>query len=336
MANDQITLACRNYDRTQAIIRGLVKIPGTDLRVFEMSDVVRMFTGLLKGEYGVSEMSLAEVVYYTSRGENDFIAIPVFPFRTFRHSFLFYNTSAAIRSPQDLDGKRIGFPRLVQTASVWMRGMLVDEYKISAQRTRWYVTSLHHLAEDQPKEAIQSPDGSKTQWLKRNGKGEHETLESALLEGELDALGSTQTPSAFTQGDKRIKRLFENYQEEEVAYFRKTNIFPIMHVLALRRSTVESHPELPRELFQLFSRSRAWADAELKKDPGSRSTWKTHDIQPHRDILRGDLWTNGLKRNAHVINKFLSYCYELGVCERAMSPQELFHPSTWELEEAEE
>lgn len=336
MPNDKITLACRNYDRTQAIIRGLIKIPGIDLHVIEMSDVPKMFTGLFKGEFDASEMSLAELVYYASRGQNDFIGVPVFPSRMFRHSFLFCNTSSQIKGPDDLDGKRIGFPRLVQTACLWIRGILVEEYKISPINTRWFATALHHWDDAHTKERFRPRDGSQIHWLENSGRDDNESAELALIEGRIDALGTANFPSAFTQGDKRIKRLFDSYQEVEASYFRKTKIFPIMHILAVRKPVAERHPELPRQLFDLFLRSKRWAKEWLRVDPSLRLAWKNHYMDREREIFQGDPWVDGLEKNTHVIDKFLSYCYELGVSERALAPKELFHPSTWDLAEAEE
>jgi 4,5-dihydroxyphthalate decarboxylase len=333
MPNDKITLACRNYDRTQAIIRGLVKADGFDLQVTEMTDVPKMFTAFFRGEYDASEMSLAELVYYTSRGQNDFIGIPVFPSKMFRHSFIFCNGSSGIRSPADLEGKKIAFPRLVQTACIWIRGTLVKEYQISAKNTGWYATALHHW---DAKEEVQPRDGSTVHWLEKRGKDDNETVESALLEGKIDALGTAQIPSPFIQGDRRIKRLFENYREEEASYFTKTKIFPIMHTLAVRKSAVEKHPDLPRELFRVFARSRRWAKEWLQMDPSLQIVWKNHYLNQERELFKEDPWAYGLEKNAHVINKFLSYCYDLGLSEKALTPRELFHPSTWDLAEAEE
>lgn len=125
MASQRFTLACRNYDGTNAIHRGLIKMPGVDLQVIEMSNLAEMFGSMFRGKLDISEMSLAELIYYTSRNKCDFIGIPVFPSRVFRHGFIFCNRTSNIGGPEDLDGKKIGFMRWVQTAAIWIRGMLV-------------------------------------------------------------------------------------------------------------------------------------------------------------------------------------------------------------------
>ena len=132
MADAAITLACRNYDGTNAIIRGALCIPGINLKVNEVNDVVQMFSGMYNGEYDISEMSLAEMIYYVTRDQCDFMGIPVFPSRLFRHSFMLCNRTASICGPGNLTGKKIGGLRWVQTAFIWLRGMLVDEHNLSA------------------------------------------------------------------------------------------------------------------------------------------------------------------------------------------------------------
>ena len=133
MADPSITLACRNYDGTNAIIRGALRPQGMDLQVKEVNDVVKMFSGMFRGEYDVAEMSLAEMIYYLTRDRCDFIGIPVFPSRLFRHSFMLSNRMAGVCGPGDLTGKKIGGLRWVQTAFIWLRGMLVDEHNLSAR-----------------------------------------------------------------------------------------------------------------------------------------------------------------------------------------------------------
>ena len=179
MQSYRVTLACRNYDRTQAIIRGLVKPPGIDLQEVEMTSVPRMFSGMFQGEYDASEMSLAELVYYASRDQNDFIGIPVFPSRMFRHGFIFYNPSSGIDGPTSLEGKNLGFPRLVQTAGVWIRGILADEYNIKPTHTACYFASIHHWDDGVEIQQVIPRDGSVIHLLEKSGKDANETAESA-------------------------------------------------------------------------------------------------------------------------------------------------------------
>ncbi len=332
MANQRFSLACRNYDGTNAIIRGLVKIPGVDLEVIEMSNLADMFARMFRGELDISEMSLAELVYYSSRNKCDFIGIPVFPSRVFRHSFIFCNRSLNIAGPGDLNGKNIGFLRWVQTAAIWMRGMLVDEYGLSPKSTRWYVASMHHWDDGHAEDEVKPRDGSTIRWVEKRGKSVYEDTYSALSKGEIDALGITENQLLHIQGDKSIRRVFENYKEAEVSYFRKTGIFHIMHVLTVRKSIVEQHPDLPWKLFKLFSQSKEWAQEWLRAVPSLGGiVWKDQYLSEEREIFQGDPWGYGFEKNRRVIEKFLSYCYAQGISERELSPEDVFVPSTLNL-----
>lgn len=334
MQDYTITLACRNYDGTNALIRGLVRPEGVDLRVIEVNDAPKMFTGMFRGEYDVSEMSLAELVYYHSRGQCDFIGIPVFPSRIFRHSYILYNTSSGINSPESLNGKKIGCLRWVQTAHVWIRGMLAEEYGISPEKIRWYVWDIHHWQGGGHQEEVHPRDGSVIHRVKRSGRDEYESSCLALLEGGLDALLITENRKySVLLEDNRVRRLFEDSPRVEAAYYRKTEIFPIMHTLVARKSVIEQHPDLSMKLFELFSQSKKIGQEWMLAIPSLAIAWKNHYLQTERNIFGRDPWVYGFEKNAHAIAKFLSYCYEQGLSARRLSPEELFVPSTWNLSE---
>ena len=332
MQHYEITLACRHYDRTEAVIRGQVKASGVELKVAEIDQPQNLFTRMFEGEFDVAEFSLAELVYYTSMDQCDFIAIPVFPSKVFRHSFIFFNTYSEIERPEDLEGKRIGFVEWIQTAAIWIRGTLVEEYDISPENTGWYTPQLHHWVTN-GKDDVKPRDGSVIHWLEKDKKDIREVVESALVEGRLDALGTPQIPSSFIKGDRRVKRLFENYREVELSYFKKTRIFPIMHILVARKAVVEEHPDLPCKLFDLFVQSKRLAQEKLKKDLSLSIVWKNPYLDEEESFFQGDPWAYGLEHNAHIIDKFLSYCHDQGVSARRMSPRDLFVPTTWELTE---
>lgn len=331
MAQDHtITLACRNYDGTNAILRGLVRPEGIDLRVTEVNDVPKMFTAMFKGEYDVSEMSLAELVYYLSRDQCAFIGIPVFPSRIFRHSYILYNTASGISSPQSLDGKKIGSQRWVQTAAVWIRAMLAEEYGISPQRTQWYVWGIHHWQTGDLE--IRTRDGSVVHRFEWSGQDEYESSCLALLEGKVDVLLTTENRKYSTLlDDKRVRKLFEDSTEVEAAYYRKTKIFPIMHVLVARKAAIERRPDLPLKLFELFCQAKNLGRESMRAIPSLALAWKSRYLETEQDIFQGDPWAYGFEKNKPTIAKFLSYCHDQGVSARRLSPEELFIPSTWKL-----
>ena len=332
MSGDPITLACRNSDGTHAIIRGQLQPPGIDLRVLEVNDVVKMFAGMFKGEYDVSEMSLAELIYYSTRDRCDFTAIPVFPSRLFRHSFIFCNRSSGIHAPQDLNGKKVGALRWVQTAFIWLRGMLVEEYQVSPKKTRWYVSSLHHWHDHGSEEAITTRDGSVIEHFTGDGSDAYDVNCRALLEGTVDVLMTTENRKYdFLASEPNVRPLFTDARAAEADYFKKTGALPIMHVLVARRCLIERQPELAQKLFELFCKSKQIGREWIRSTPSLTMAWKNQYLEQEQEIFRGDPWAYGLKNNFAVLTRFLSYCYNQGVSAKDISPYELFAPSTWEL-----
>jgi 4,5-dihydroxyphthalate decarboxylase len=312
------------------IIRGEVTIPGVDLRVLVDDNVPRVFGSLFHGEVDAGEMSLAELIYYVSRDKAEFTAIPVFPSRYFRHGYFFCNATAGIKGPEDLRGRRIGFHRWVQTAGVWMRGMLADQYGIPPESTPWYVFSTHHW-EDSAEEEIHPRDGSVIRRYTTPSIERPEDASVALYAGEVDVIGVTEVEAPELAVDPRVHRLFPDYRAEEIAYFQRTGIFPIMHVLGMRTSLVERFPELPAHLFRAFTASRDLTQQTMRSIPSWSVAWKDRALDKEREILGAQVWPFGLSANQHVIDTFIGYCYQQGIAARPITARELFVPSTWEL-----
>jgi 4,5-dihydroxyphthalate decarboxylase len=329
----RIKLASRAYDGTLPILRGQRGIPGFEFEVTETEDVPGMFAGMFKGQYDVSEMSLGELIYYTSRNKAEFVAIPVFPSRMFRHGFIFRRKTSAIYQPADLSGKKIGFLRWVQTAAIWMRGMLIDEYGVSAKNTEWYVASMHHWDDHDPGATVDPRDGSVIQMIHNSGKDTSERACRALFDGQVDALGITESQLPTLLANDSVKRLFENPREVEASYFRKTKILPIMHVLALQKNLVERCPELPVKLFRLYSDAKGWAQRWRRAIPSLVEAWSNDYLAEEQGIFQTDPWAYGLEANRHVLEKFLAYCHAQGITAKPLAAEAIFHPSTLSLVE---
>jgi 4,5-dihydroxyphthalate decarboxylase len=328
-----IRLASRTYDGTLPILRGQMQIPGFDLQITETSDVAGMFAGMFKGQYDVGEMSLGELIYYTSRTKADFIGIPVFPSRMFRHGFIFCRRSSGIDKPGDLSGKKVGFIRWVQTAAIWMRGMLLDEYSVSAFETKWYIASMHHWDDADPGATVEPRDGSIIHRIESTGKNASERACRALFEGEVDALGVTESQLTMLLANDAVARLFANPRQVEASYFHNTRILPIMHVVVLRKNLADEHPRLPEKLFRLYSDAKRWAQHWRRSIPSLVEAWPNHYLSEERKIFQVDPWAYGLEANRHVLDKFLSYCYSQGVSAKKTAPEELFDPTTLKLSE---
>ncbi len=328
-----IRLASRCYDGTLPILRGQMQLPGFDLEITETEDVAGMFSGMFKGQYDVSEMSLGELIYYKSRGKADFTAIPVFPSRMFRHGFIFCRIDSDITSPGDLNGKKLGFLLWVQTAAIWMRGMIVDEYGVSPKDSHWYVASMHHWDDHDPGATVEPRDGSVIHVIRNTGKTVSERACQALFDGQLDALGVTESQLSTLRANPAVRKLFEDSRAVEAAYFRKTRILPIMHVLAMRENVAEKHPDLPAKLFHLYSKAKQWAQRWRKEMPSLVQAWPSQCLADEQEVFKTDPWAYGVAANRHVLERFLIYCGSQGISARNIAPEELFHPSTLNLVE---
>jgi 4,5-dihydroxyphthalate decarboxylase len=327
----KIRLASRAYDGTLPILRGQMTIPGFEFDITETENVPGMFAGMFKGQFDISEMSLGELIYYTSRGRAGFVAIPVFPSRMFRHGFIFVRKEAGIAQPADLNGKRLGFLRWVQTAAIWMRGMLIDEYGVSAKDSQWYVASMHHWDEHDPNATVDPRDGSVIRIIQNSGETTSERACRALFDGQVDALGVTESQLPTLLASSSAKKLFENASAVEADYFRRTKILPIMHVLALQKNLVERYPELPEKLFRLYADAKRWAQRWRRTIPSLVEAWPNYYLAEEQRIFKTDPWAYGLEANRHVLEKFLAYCAAQGITARQIEPEEIFCPSTLKL-----
>ena len=329
----KIKFASRAYDGTLPILRGQIGIEGFHFEITETEDVPGMFAGMFKGQYDVAEMSLGELIYYTSRGKADFVAIPIFPSRMFRHGFIFCRKASGVHQPGDLDGKRIGFLRWVQTAAIWMRGMLIDEYGVSARDTEWYVASIHHWDDDDLGATVEPRDGSTVRMLQNRGTSTSERACRAHFDGQVDALGVTESQLPILLANDSVERLFERPREIEAAYFRRTQILPIMHVVALQKRLVDRHPELPEKLFRVYSQAKRWAQRWRRAIPSLVEAWPNHYLAEEQEIFQIDPWAYGLEANRHVLETFLGYCHAQGVTAKKIASEDIFHPSTLKLVE---
>jgi 4,5-dihydroxyphthalate decarboxylase len=329
----KIRLASRAYDGTLPILRGQKSIPGFEFEVTETEDVPGMFAGMFKGQYDVSEMSLGELIYYHSRNKAEFVAVPVFPSRMFRHGFIFVRKNSGISQPSDLNGKKLGFLRWVQTAAIWMRGMLVDEYGVSAKNSQWYVASMHHWDDHDPGATVEPRDGSVIRLIENSGKNTSERACRALFDGQVDALGVTESQLPTLLANDSVQRLFGNSRDVEAAYFHKTQILPIMHVLALQKNIADRYPELPEKLFRLYTDAKRWAQRWRRAIPSLVEAWPNHYLTEEQRIFSTDPWAYGLEANRHVLDTFLSYCHAQGISARNIAPADIFHPGTVKLVE---
>ena len=326
MSRLRLSLACWNYDRTRALLEGSVQPDGIDLVYLNMPVEETFFRMLRNREFDVAELSLSSYTVSLFKDPKPFIAIPVWPSRFFRHSSIYINTQAGIREPRDLVGKRIGNPEYQMTAPVWIRGILQDEYGVPVDSVT-YVTGGEEEPGRDEKIKLDLPPNIKVEPI-----GPAQTLSRMLADGEIASLQTARMPSTYLSRPDRVRRLFDNYQEAEKDYFRRTKIFPIMHTVAIRRELYEAHPWIAMSLYKAFVAAQKVTYNDLYETAALKTMlpWLTAHVEEARRELGEDFWPYGFHNNRHVLETFLRYHHEQGLSKRRLQPEDLFAPETME------
>lgn len=314
-----ITLACRDYDHTRALRDGGVAIDGVRLNLVHVSPPSQIFLRMLHDEeFDASEMSLSNYMIALDRGDTRFVAIPVFPSRVFRHSYIWVNTASGIKQPQDLRGKRVGIADYSMTALLFIRGMLNHENGVAPEEILWFRSRSEHVA-------IETPPAIRIENI-----GKNQTLDDLLETGQLDAVALTSPPRGFRNGLPFIRRLFENSREAEAQYYRRTQIFPIMHMIVIRRSVHERHPWLAVALTHAFQKAKEHSFERLHEGLHPLP-WINLDYEYARSVMGRDIYSYGVKRNLATLEAATVYSNEQGLTRRKLEVSELFAPETLDL-----
>lgn len=326
MSKLRLTLACWDYDRTRALADGRVQAEGIDLNFLPLDVEETFFRMLRNREFDVAEMSLSSYCVSLMREDPAFVAIPVFPSRFFRHSCIFVSARSGITRPEDLVGKRFGVPEYQMTAPVWICGILSDEYGVDPTSVRYFTGGEEEPGRDEKLKLNLPPAFSVTPI------GPDQTLAQMLAEGEIDALHTARTPSTFYSRPDQVKRLFPNFVEAEKDYFRRTGIFPIMHVVAIRRPVYEANRWIAQSLFKAFSAAQrvTYDNLAVTSAMTSMLPWQVAAVEEARAELGDDWWPYGFAKNRAVLDTFLRYHHEQGLSSRRLRPEELFAPETFE------
>jgi 4,5-dihydroxyphthalate decarboxylase len=326
MAKIKLTLACWEYDRTRALQEGSVQVEGVDLTYLPLHVEETFWRMLRYQDFDVAELSMSSYLMSRDKGTPRFIAIPIFPSRFFRHSFIFINTNSGIEEPKDLIGRRMGVPEYQITAAVWARGILQHEYGVAPEKMKWFTGG----AEDPGRQEKLRPDLPKNieiQWI-----GPDRTLSSMLERGEIDALICAHVPSPFVRRSPNVKRLFPNFREVEKDYYRRTKIFPIMHTVALREELYEKYPWVAQSLCKAFSEAKRVCEETMYKYSALKYmlAWSIAEMEEERETLGDDAWPYGLEPNRHVLETLVRYAHEQGLIKKQLDLDCLFAPNTLE------
>jgi 4,5-dihydroxyphthalate decarboxylase len=326
MSKHPLTLACWNYDRTRALADGRVQPDGIDLNYLNLTVEETFFRMLRNREFDVAELSLSSYVMSLFTPDRPFVAIPVFPSRMFRHSGIYVNANSGIREPKDLAGKKIGNPEYQLTAIVWIRGILSDDYGVAPNSATYYSGGQEDPGRDEKLKVDLPPD------IRVERIGPSKTLASMLEAGEIDALYSPRAPSTLRSGSGRVKRLFEDFADVEREYFRRTRIFPMMHVVVIRRDVYERNRWVANSLFKAFRAAQQHAYQELSQLAALAVMlpWLPAHVEEARREMGDDFWPYGLAPNREALATFLRYSHEQGLSKERLQPEQLFAPEALE------
>jgi len=318
-----LTFAGCRYDRMEAIREGLVTVEGVDLTCLTLKSGRDVFDRMVGGqEFDVAELSASEFISLEGKGDNPFVALPVFPSRVFRHGYVFVNARAGIRTPKDLEGKRVGLPLYTQTAAIWARGHLAHQFGVDLERIHWVQGAVENAGTHGKPHA---PALLRPVEIEQNASGK--PLGALLARGEIDALIGSRKPETFGR-DPDVVRLFPNYRALERELYQTARIFPIMHLIAMRRSLYERHRWLATSFYKAFVESKRRAIARMRYG-GSLSTmlpWLLAEIEEIDAVFGGDAWPYGIEPNRPTLEALVRYMAEQGFIARPIPVDDLFVP----------
>jgi 4,5-dihydroxyphthalate decarboxylase len=314
-----LTMALSDYDHTRDLTNGRVSAEGIDLTSLDFQVEEIFYRSLKFHEFDVCELSFGKYISLISQGDATFSAIPVFPSRAFRHSSAYVLRDGPVKSVDDLRGRKIGLPEWAQTAAVYSRGFLVQQYGLKLTDVQWVQAGTNEAGREEKVE-LRLPAGVKLEPVR--GK----SLNEMLLSGEIAAVFAAHPPAAFEHGDPRVVRLFKDYQAVEQEYYEATRIFPIMHVLAIKRPILERNPWIARNLFKAFEAAKQRSYLRAVEATASRFPipWGVNYFERACELFGPDPFAYGVEENRVTLEAFATFAYEQGVAHRKVDLGELF------------
>ena len=324
MAALRLLIATDDYDRIQALKQGQVAIEGCALDYLTL-EPGETFTRLFrKHEFDISEMSFSTYMVALSQGRFPYRAVPVFLSRVFPHGSIYVRAGSGIREPRDLVGRLVGAPSYHFTRGLVVRGMLQDEYGIKPGELRWRIGGIDR-PEDYSYVAKPSPPGVEVEFI---GPDTH--LARELAEGRIDAIISYRDPEMLLAGDARIARLFADFRAAEQDWYRRTRIFPAMHLVGIRESLLREHPELALKVCRAFEQAKAACLPRLYDLDSLKVTlpWLVAETRATAALMGTDFWPYGIEKNARMIETQARWSFEQGLSAKRFAPADLFDPAT--------
>ncbi len=326
MAKLQLNFACALYDRMQPLYTGEVQPEGIDLNFIPIELPRPIFDRMSGGlEFDVAEYSSSEFVQRFAAKECPFVAIPIFPSRCFRHSFISVSRRSGIKTPKDLEGKRVGLPLYTMTAAIFIRGLLQHEYGVNLDKIHWVQGAINEGGAHGAPTVLPLLKHVPIE-INKSGK----SLSDLIEQGDVDATLGTSLPEAIRHNPE-IKRLFPNFRELEKEYYGRTNIYPIMHLVAIRKDVYEKHPFVATSLVNAFTKSKEIALQKMFNLRALRYMlpWMTDDLDEIYDVFGGDPWPYGVEKNRATLDALITYLVDQALVapENRPTVDDLFVPT---------
>lgn len=325
MAKLQLSVAIGDYDRMRPLVDGTVQIDAVDPQYMLLEPEEIFFRAFRHADFDICELSMSSYSVKTADGSCPYIAVPVFPSRAFRHTSIYVRTDR-IREPADLKGKRIGVPEYQLTANVWARMVLEEDFGVRPSDVTWVRGGYEHKGRVEKINLNLPPD------VRLENIGPDDTISGLLASGDIDALIGPRAPSCFDRGHPHVGYLFPDPQAAAREWYTRTRMFPIMHLLGIRKTLAEKHPWLPAAVMKAFSAAKDIAVSKLADTSATKVTlpFVEEHIRDVRQLMGDDFWSYGLDANRHVLERFLQRHHAEGLSSRLLRPEELFHPASLE------
>ncbi len=325
MAKLRLSVAVGDYDRVRPLVDGAVSIDAVDPQYMLLEPEEIFFRAFRHADFDITELSMSSYSVQTAAGTSPYVAVPVFPSRAFRHTSIYVRTDR-IKSPADLKGKRVGVPEYQLTANVWVRLFLQEDHGVHPADITWIRGGYEQPGRVEKISLSLPPD------VRLESVPDGATISGLLASGDLDAVIGPRAPSCFRAGHPHVGYLYPDPQKAAADWFRRTRMFPIMHLLGIRRTLAEAHPWLPYAVMKAFEQSKAVALTKLGDTSATKVTlpFVEEQLQAARALMGEDYWSYGLAPNRHVLECFLRQHHAEGLSSRLLAPEELFHPASLE------
>jgi 4,5-dihydroxyphthalate decarboxylase len=325
MGKLQLSLAVGPYDRTRALVDGSVQIDGVEPLCMTLSPEEIFFRAFRHAEFDVCELSLSSFTVKTAQGNCPYVGVPAFVSRTFRHTAIYVRTDR-IKTPADLKGKKVGVPEYQLTANVWARAILEEDFGVRPSDISWVRGPITD-AERPEKISIKLPPD-----VKLADAPEGKTISQLLAEGEIDGFIAPRAPDLDLRKHPNIGWLFADPTAAAKDYYKRSGIFPIMHLVGVRRELVQQHPWLPAALLKAFEQAKAAAMELINDTSATKVTlpFVEENLKAARALMGEDFWPYGVAPNRKTLEAFLQRHHAEGLSSRLVKVDEMFHPSTYE------